>query len=113
MLKLLRICQFIKRTPNRLVSRLIILQGVDHCFILPANEKVGGKLELELKPLAHRFKQVMELHVVPPSEELARRYGASTRDRLLLLRPDGYVAFRGLATDAQRLELHLTERFVL
>ena len=55
----------------------------------------------------------MELHAVPPSEELARRYGASTRDRLLLLRPDGYVAFRGLATDAQRLELHLTERFVL
>ena len=80
---------------------------------LPANEKVGGKLELELKPLAHRFKQVMEFHVVPPSEELARRYGASTRDRLLLLRPDGYVAFRCLATDAQRLELHLTERFIL
>ncbi len=82
-------------------------------FALPANEKVSGKLELELKPLAHRFKQVMEFHVVPPSEELARRYGTSTRDRLLLLRPDGYVAFRCLATDSQRLELHLTERFIL
>ena len=50
---------------------------------------------------------------MPPSEEVARRYGTNTRDRLLLLRPDGYVAFRCLATDAHRLELHLTERFIL
>ena len=80
---------------------------------LPGNEKVGGRLDLELKPLVHRFKQIMEFHVVPPSEELTRRYGASTRDRLLLLRPDGYVAFRCLAEEAQRLEHHLTERFIL
>jgi NADPH-dependent dioxygenase len=80
---------------------------------LPGNEKVGGRLDLELKPLAHRFKQIMEFHVVPPSAELARRYGESTRDRLLLVRPDGYVAFRCLAAEAHRLELHLTERFIL
>src|SRR5262249_47336998 len=35
---------------------------------LPAGDKAGGKLEVDLKPLAHRFKQVMEFHVVPPSE---------------------------------------------
>ncbi|HVY65449.1 MAG TPA: FAD-dependent monooxygenase [Gammaproteobacteria bacterium] len=82
-------------------------------FALPAAEKGAGKLELELKPLVHRFKAIMEFHALPPSADLVRRYGASARDRLLLLRPDGYVAFRCLATDAQRLEAHLTERFVL
>src|SRR6185295_18527570 len=80
---------------------------------LAAHDKGGGKLELDLKPLAHRFKQIMDFHVVLPSDELSRRYGASTRDRVLLLRPDGYVAFRGPATDTQHLELHLAERFVL
>ena len=80
---------------------------------LPAGERGGGKLELDLKPLAHRFKAVMELHVVPPSDELVRRYGNSDRDRLFLLRPDGYVGFRCLATEVPRLEGYLAEWFVL
>jgi 2-polyprenyl-6-methoxyphenol hydroxylase-like FAD-dependent oxidoreductase len=80
---------------------------------LPAGERGGPKLELDLKPLAHRFKTVMDFHVVPPSDDLARRYGGSDRDRLFLLRPDGYVGFRCLATEIPRLEGHLAEWFVL
>ena len=45
--------------------------------------------------------------VVPPSAALAHRYGESARDRLYLLRPDGYVGFRCLASEASRLEAHL------
>jgi 2-polyprenyl-6-methoxyphenol hydroxylase-like FAD-dependent oxidoreductase len=82
-------------------------------FALPAGEKGGGKMELELKALAHRFKSIMEFHALPPTADLARRYGTSTHDRLLLVRPDGYVAFRCVATDSPRLEAHLTERFLL
>jgi 2-polyprenyl-6-methoxyphenol hydroxylase-like FAD-dependent oxidoreductase len=82
-------------------------------FALPANEKGGHKMALELKPLVHRFKAVVEFHALAPAADLARRYGESTRDRLLLLRPDGHVAFRCVATDVPRLEAHLTERFAL
>jgi 2-polyprenyl-6-methoxyphenol hydroxylase-like FAD-dependent oxidoreductase len=80
---------------------------------LPATERGGGKLELDLKPLAHRFKAVMDCHTVPPSDALSRRYGDGDHDRLFLLRPDGYVGFRCLATEVPRLEGHLTEWFVL
>ncbi len=80
---------------------------------LPAGERGGGKLELDLKPLAHRFKAVMDFHVVPPSDALAHRYGSGDQDRLFLLRPDGYVGFRCLATEVARLEGHLAEWFVL
>jgi 2-polyprenyl-6-methoxyphenol hydroxylase-like FAD-dependent oxidoreductase len=80
---------------------------------LPSGERGAGKLELDLKPLAHRFKAVMDLAVLPPSAELLRRYGESERDRLLLLRPDGYVGFRCLATELPRLEAHLTDWFIL
>jgi hypothetical protein len=34
------------------------------------------------------------------------------RDRLILLRPDGYVGFRCLANEADRLEAHLDELFI-
>ena len=55
----------------------------------------------------------MDLAVLPPSAELLRRYGESERDRLVLLRPDGYVGFRCLATELPRLEAHLTDWFIL
>ena len=65
------------------------------------------------KALAHRFAAVLELRVVPPSAALAERYGASDEDRLLLLRPDGYVGFRCNASDVAALEARLHEWFAL
>jgi hypothetical protein len=60
-----------------------------------------------------RFASVLELGVVPPSAALAARYGASNDDRLLLLRPDGYVGFRCKANNVAALEAHLRESFAL
>ncbi len=56
---------------------------------------------------------MLELRVVPPSAALAERYGASDEDRLLLLRPDGYVGFRCKASDVAALEARFSEWFAL
>ena len=80
---------------------------------LPASAAGQDALETSLKGFAHRFAQVVELKHVPPSPALAQRYGASDEDRLLLIRPDGYVGFRGRASDVGALEARLTEWFKL
>jgi len=80
---------------------------------LPAAEAGTKALEASLKGLAHRFASVVELRTVAPTPELAQRYGASDEDRLLLLRPDGYVGFRGRSSDLGALEMRLTEWFKL
>ena len=80
---------------------------------LPARAEREPALQSSLAPLAQRFKPVLELHAVPPSAALAARYGASGDDRLLLLRPDGYVGFRCKASDVGALESRLREWFPL
>jgi 2-polyprenyl-6-methoxyphenol hydroxylase-like FAD-dependent oxidoreductase len=78
-----------------------------------ARESGHAALQASLKGLAHRFGSVLELRVVPSSAKLAERYGASDDDQLLLLRPDGYIGFRGKAADVAALEARLHEWFAL
>jgi len=62
-----------------------------------------------LRHVTKRFHGLVEAHVVAPSSALAAHYGTDARDRLYLLRPDGYVGFRCLASEAEHLEAHLAE----
>lgn len=82
-------------------------------FVLLAGETGKGRVELELKALVQRFKSVLELRVLTPTEDLAKRYGTSSRDRILLVRPDGYIAFRCLVAEVSQLEFYLTTWFAL
>ena len=79
---------------------------------MPAREDGGTALEEGLKEIARRFSPVLELRVVPPTKALAARYGSSDEDRLLLLRPDGYVGFRCRSHQVAALERRLQEWFV-
>jgi 2-polyprenyl-6-methoxyphenol hydroxylase-like FAD-dependent oxidoreductase len=80
---------------------------------LPAHESGQAALQASLKALVHRFASVVELRVVPPTPALAERYGSSNEDRLLLLRPDGYVGYRCNASEIAALEMRLHEWFAL
>jgi len=62
-----------------------------------------------LRHVTKRFHGLVEAHVVSPSPAVAKEYGNDTRDRLYLLRPDGYIGFRCLASEAERLEAHLAD----
>jgi hypothetical protein len=81
--------------------------------VLPAREERQAALQASLEALVHRFAAVLELRVLLPSAALAARYGTSDDDRLLLLRPDGYVGFRCKASEVAALEARLHEWFAL
>jgi 2-polyprenyl-6-methoxyphenol hydroxylase-like FAD-dependent oxidoreductase len=68
-------------------------------------------LEAALAPLAARFPAVLGVRVVAPSPGIEARFGRSEADRVWLVRPDGYLAYRGLATDLHVLQSWLAGRF--
>ena len=76
---------------------------------LAAGDTTSAGLEAVMRSVTGRFGDVLEGHTVLPTPALAKRYGTSEHDRLYLLRPDGYVGFRCLASEAGRLETHLVD----
>jgi hypothetical protein len=84
-------------------------------LVLPGSRRAhGARLEVELTNAAlervkRRFPSVVRSHQLPTSAALERVYGSVLDDRLLLIRPDGYVGFHCLAGEVARLETHLRE----
>jgi 2-polyprenyl-6-methoxyphenol hydroxylase-like FAD-dependent oxidoreductase len=76
-------------------------------------ESAAGNTVAALKPLVQRFRSVLDFAVVPVSPAPARHYGTHARERLFLIRPDGYVGFRCFSTDLSPLETYLTDCYAL
>jgi 2-polyprenyl-6-methoxyphenol hydroxylase-like FAD-dependent oxidoreductase len=79
---------------------------------LPSGERDADDVAGVLRTVCARRAAVLEGQVVPPSPALARQYGTHGSGRLILLRPDGYVGFRCLVSEADRLEEYLGTIFV-
>jgi NADPH-dependent dioxygenase len=82
-------------------------------LLLAADEATVPSRVALLRGFTQRYNGLLEAHVVPPSRSLAAQYGSDSRDRLFLLRPDGYVGFRCLASEAERLEAHLARTLIV
>jgi 2-polyprenyl-6-methoxyphenol hydroxylase-like FAD-dependent oxidoreductase len=65
-----------------------------------------GGSSLAIERLQQRFSQVLAVETLPKSEARSKRYGPSD-GRLFLVRPDGYIAFKCAADQAQLLEATL------
>jgi len=75
-------------------------------LVLPgdgAQESAEGAVARVLE----RFGRAIRVHRVPRSPDLDRRYGKSRDERLYLMRPDGYIGFRGTAAELPMLEKYL------
>ena len=66
----------------------------------------GADVRPVIEPIGRRFGAVLQTSALPASAALARRYGPAD-GRLFLVRPDGYVAFKGMASDTGPLEAYL------
>ncbi len=66
-----------------------------------------------LVPFLKQYERVLRASIVDPSPDIEAHYGADPRDRLYLIRPDGYIGFRCLASEAARLRDHLAATLTL
>lgn len=62
-----------------------------------------------LQSIQDRYAAVLDCHDLGASPSLDKYYGRNREDCLYLVRPDGYIGFRCLASEAGRLEEHLGE----
>jgi 2-polyprenyl-6-methoxyphenol hydroxylase-like FAD-dependent oxidoreductase len=77
-------------------------------LVMPGSHAVPPVLD----SITRRFGSVIETQILPPSAALSRRYGPSD-GRLFLVRPDGYVAFKGRLDDMGLLEAQLGRMLAL
>jgi 2-polyprenyl-6-methoxyphenol hydroxylase-like FAD-dependent oxidoreductase len=74
---------------------------------MPGTDHDAARTERVLESLESRFPDVLKCHRLAASSDVDRHYGQSASDRLYLIRPDGYVGYRCLVSEADRLAGHL------
>jgi hypothetical protein len=67
----------------------------------------GNGMDAAVTQLHERFGRVIHPHRLQRSAALQRQYGDAIEDRVYLIRPDGYIGFRGTASELPSLAAHL------
>lgn len=76
---------------------------------LKGGDRGTAETDAAIDSLQERFGSVLECHELSPSPDLDKQYGSGGEDRLFLIRPDGYIGYRCLSSEADRLASHLGE----
>ena len=76
---------------------------------IPGASEIDALLRSSLEKIAATRGDMLRLYLLPATQELQRRYGVGAQPELYLIRPDGYVGFRCLASELPRLQDFLQE----
>lgn len=100
------------RAPDANLAEGQTLFGLTHhtgftLLAMPGTEEDGEGTDKVLQSFHERFGEVLICHSLESSTDLEKHYGRAPQDRLYLIRPDGYVGFRCLSSEAGRLTEHL------
>jgi 2-polyprenyl-6-methoxyphenol hydroxylase-like FAD-dependent oxidoreductase len=79
---------------------------------LPATAGDANATRAALDRVGARHRDLVHCYAAAPSESLTNVFGSDDEDRLLLIRPDGYVGYRCRVGDSDRLDHHLDELFI-
>jgi hypothetical protein len=69
--------------------------------------RLTSALHERVEVLAARYGRALDVATLRRSPEFAARYGAEPAEQLVLVRPDGYLGFRGAAADIDALDRYL------
>ena len=74
---------------------------------------LAGQDNIDLSPFARRlgerYGDLVQTSMIAATPSIEAHYGSDPRVRLYLVRPDGYIGFRCLAAEADRMEAYLRE----
>ena len=79
---------------------------------LPGRASDGQVSDEALERVRARHGDLVHCHALEPAGGLTRAFGSDDEDRLLLIRPDGYLGYRCRVGDSDRLERHLDELLI-
>jgi 2-polyprenyl-6-methoxyphenol hydroxylase-like FAD-dependent oxidoreductase len=82
-------------------------------FVLRSASSRDGEEGRLLGRLKERFGQVMQTYELRNSAAVECHYGSAPHDRVFLVRPDGYVGFRGALSELPLLEAQLASILLL
>jgi NADPH-dependent dioxygenase len=76
---------------------------------IPGSVEIDAQLRSSVEKLAATSGDILRLYLLPAMPELQRRYGVGAQPEVYLIRPDGYVGFRCLASELPRLQEFLQD----
>ena len=82
-------------------------------LVLRSASSAASAAGQSLAALQKRFGRVLTTHDIRCSAAVERCYGSTPYDRVLLIRPDGYIGFRGALTELPLLEARLGSMLLL
>ena len=83
------------------------LRGADHHLLLFVDEGVEVKVQAQVQTLLEAYELTLQIHIVSPSQRAVYRAYDAEKATAFLVRPDGYIGWRGTTKNLSSLASYL------